>query len=114
MMPRIKRVEFGNIGIDDNVYGKEDFFLFMNGAEATEKTHSPTVNDMEKMLLKEPEIVIFGLGFNSVSTIGEDIKSLAEKNKVKLLLLPTPEALKKFQELVRNGKKVAARIHTTC
>lgn len=114
MMPKIRKVEFGNIQIDEDTYGKEDFFLFPDSVEATEKTHTPSADDMEKMLLKDPEIVIFGLGFSSVSTISEDIKSLAEKNKVRLLLLPTPEALRKFQELARSGKRVAARIHTTC
>ena len=112
-MPKIKKVEFGNIRIDDKVFGKEDFFLFWDSVEPIEKTHKPRIEEFEKMLLKEPDTVIFGTGFSSLVKIDADIIKAA-KNNVELFVLPTPEALKKFQELVKKGKKVAARIHTTC
>jgi len=112
-MPKIKKVEFGNIQIDDKVFGKEDFFLFWDSVEPIEKTHKPRIEEFEKMLLKEPDTVIFGTGFSSLVKIDDEIIKAA-KNNVELFVLPTPEALKKFQELVKKGKKVAARIHTTC
>jgi hypothetical protein len=114
MMPRIRKVEFGNIQIDDMIFGKEDFFLFWDSVEPAEKTHKPAIEEFEKMLLREPDTVIFGTGFGSMVKIDNEIIKSAKNNKVELFILPTPDALKKFQELVKNGKRVAARIHTTC
>jgi len=114
MIPKIRKVKFGDIRINDEVFGKEDFFLYWDFVEPTEKTHKSTIEEFEKMLLKEPDTVIFGTGFSSLVKISDDIIRLAKKENVELFILPTPEALKKFQELTRNGKRVAARIHTTC
>jgi hypothetical protein len=114
MVPKIKKVEFGNIHIDNEVFSKEDFFLFWDSVEPTEKTHKPGIEELESMLLKEPDTIIFGIGFRSLVKINEAIIKTAKTNKVELIILPTPEALKKFQELIKKGKKVAARIHTTC
>lgn len=114
MMPRIRKVEFGNIQIDDMIFEKEDFFLFWDSVEPAEKTHKPAIEEFEKMLLKEPDTIIFGTGFSSLVRIDDEIIKSAKKNNIELIILNTPEALKKFQELVKNGKRVAARIHTTC
>lgn len=114
MAHKIKRVEFGNIHINNEVFDKDDFFLFKNLIEPTEKSHQVTAEDFKHMMLREPEIVIISTGFNNVVKIDEEVDWLAEKENIKLIKLPTPEALKKFQELSKKGKNVAARIHTTC
>ena len=113
MVPKIKKVEFGNIHIDDKIIGKDDFFLFWDGIEITEKTHEPSLRDLEEMILREPDVIIFGTGFNSLVKINNEIIENA-KDRVELHIVPTPDALKLFKELTKKGKKVAARIHTTC
>ena len=114
MMPRIRNVEFGNIKIDDETFGKEDFILFNDGFERVEKSHQPSLEEFQSILLREPELVIFGTGFSGCVKINNMIKKEAENNKIEIVILPTPDALKKFQELSKAGKRVAARIHTTC
>ena len=114
MIPRIQKIGFGDIRINNEVFGKEDFLLFWDSVEPLEKSHRPSVEEFEKILLKEPDTVIYGTGFRSLGKISDEIISAAKKENVELLILPTPEALKKFQELVRNGRRAAARIHTTC
>ena len=113
MIPKIKRIAFGDIEINDKVFGREDFFLFWDGIETTEKTHEPSLRDLEEMMLREPDVIIFGTGFNGLVKIGNAIREKAE-GKVELHALLTPDALKLFKELTKKGKKVAARIHTTC
>lgn len=113
-MHKIRRVEFGNIQINDEVFDRDDFFLFKDLVEPTEKSHRVTKKDFEHMMLREPEIIIISLGFNNLVKIDEDVYKLAKKAGVELIELPTPDALKKFQELTKRGKNVAARIHITC
>ena len=114
MIPKIQKVAFGDIIINGERFGEKDFFLFWDSVEATDKSHSPGVDELENMLLKEPDIVIFGTGFNNNVEISDEIKREAEKNKIELMILSTPDALKKFSEITRKGKRVAARIHVTC
>lgn len=113
MIPKIKRVEFGNIHINDKIFNKDDFFLFWDSVEAAEKTHYPDIGDLKKMLLREPDVIIFGTGFSNCVEISDEIKEETAKHTVKLIVLSTPDALKMFSDLVRKNK-VAARIHITC
>jgi len=113
-MIKIKRIEFGNIHIDDEVFNRDDFFLFKNLIEPAEKSHIISTKDFKHMMLREPEIVIFGLGFNNAAKVEKSVHELAKKLNVEIYELSTPDALKKFQELTKLGKNVAARIHITC
>jgi hypothetical protein len=72
------------------------------------------VKDFERMMLHEPEAMIISTGFSNMVKIDIKIHDEAKKAKVDLYALPTPEAIKKYEELVKAGKKVVARIHVTC
>lgn len=114
MVPKIKKVEFGNITVDDEVFDKDDFILFRDGFERIEKSHSSDLGEFHSILLREPDLIIFGTGFSNCFKLSEAIKKEADKSRIELMELPTPDAIKKFQELVKIGRRVAARIHTTC
>ncbi len=114
MLPRIKKMEFRNVHIDEEIYKDNDLFLFQHGVETTETSHKTTMKDFEKMLLREPAVVIFGTGFKSMAQIDNKIHEIAKKNNIEVHTLSTPEAAKKFQELSRKGKKVVAKLHVTC
>ena len=114
MIPKIKRIEFRNVHIDENVYTDNDLFLSTHGLETSDATHKLTMQDLEKMLLHEPEIAIFGVGFKSKVNVSQAIINAAKKQNVETLVLSTPDAVKKFQELIRKGKKVVAKLHITC
>jgi hypothetical protein len=113
MMHKLKRIAFGDIHINNHVFNRDDFFLFNNLVEPTEKSHSVTKQDFSHMMLREPEIIIIGTGFNNAVKINEEVYELAKKSDIRILELPTPEALKRFQELSKK-RNVAARIHITC
>ena len=114
MLPRIKKVEFRNVQIEDEIYKDSDLFLFQHGVETADATRKSTLKDFEKMLLHEPEIVIFGTGFKSKAQIDGKIHDVAKKNNIEVHMLSTKDAIKKFQELSRKGKKVVAKIHVAC
>ncbi|MFA4819512.1 MAG: MTH938/NDUFAF3 family protein [Candidatus Aenigmatarchaeota archaeon] len=110
MLPRIKKVELGKIHINDDVISS-DFFLHANGVEQLDKTNRISKKEFERMLLHEPEIAIFGTGFKGKLNVSEDVLDAAKKSSVDVHVLKTPDALKKFQEFARKGRKVVAHIH---
>ena len=114
MLPKIKRVEFRNVHIDDGIYTDNDVLLLPHGVEVVEPSHNISAKDFKKMMLHEPEIAILGMGFRGKLKISPDILDAAKKQKVELITLPTPDAAKKFHELARKGKKVVAKLHITC
>lgn len=110
MLPRIKKVEMGKVHINDEII-TNDFFLHPNGVEQLEKTRVIGRKELDRMLLHDPEIAIFGTGFKSKMKLSSDVFDAAKKSDVALYVLDTSSALKKFQELARKGKKVVAHIH---
>ncbi|HIG96807.1 MAG TPA: hypothetical protein HA230_00455 [Candidatus Aenigmarchaeota archaeon] len=110
MLPRIKKVELGKIHINDDVISS-DFFLHSKGIEQLDKTNKINKKEFERMMLHDPEIAIFGTGFKGKLNITEDVLDAAKKSSADIHILKTPDALKKFQEFARKGKKVVAHIH---
>jgi hypothetical protein len=110
MLPRIKKVEFGKIHVNNDIL-TDDFFIHPNGLEMVEKTRKIGKKEFEKMLLHDPSVAILGIGFKKKMQVSDDVFDAAKKSKVDLHVLPTPDALKKFQEFARKGKNVVAHIH---
>jgi hypothetical protein len=110
MHPRIKKVEQGKIHLNEEII-TDNLFLHPNGFELLEKTPKISKKDLDRMLLHEPEIAIFGTGFSGKVKLDSGVVEAAKKQKLDVHVLKTPEALKKFSELVREGKKVVAHIH---
>ncbi len=110
MLPRIKKIEFGKIHINNDVV-TDDFFLHPDGLEKLDRTRKIGKQEFERMMLYDPSVAIFGAGFKKKMLVSDDILDAAKKSKVDVHILSTPDALKKFQELARQGKKVVAHIH---
>ena len=113
MLPKIKKVELGKIEVDDKIYGEMDFVIHQKGHEEVDKTHNIGLIDYEIMMLREPKVLIFGLGFKNEAKISKDVINAARKDKVEIISMSTPDAIKKFYDIARSGKSVVARIHTT-
>ncbi len=110
MLPRIKKVEFGKIHINEEVV-TDDFLLHAGGIERLEKVNRIGSKELDRMLLHDPEAAIFGTGFKGKMKIDNSVMDAANRSKVDIHVLPTHEALKKFHELARKGAKVVAHIH---
>lgn len=110
MLPRIKNVELGKVHINNEII-TADFFLHPGGMENLEATNNVGRKEFDRMLLHDPEIAVFGTGFRGKMKISQEVLDSAKKSKVDVHALPTPEALKKFQEFARKGRKVVAHIH---
>ena len=114
MLPRIKKLEFRHAHIDDQIYTDNDIFLHSNGHEATNPSKIFTQEDFAKMLLHDPQTIIFGTGFKDKVEIERSVFDSAKKLNIELVMMPTSEAAKKFHEYSRQGRKTIAKLHITC
>jgi hypothetical protein len=46
--------------------------------------------------------------------IGEEVKNLAKERNIELIVLPTPQVIKKFNELTKAKRSVIAYFHVIC
>jgi hypothetical protein len=70
---------------------------------------------VEKMLDKGLDTLIIGIGVNGLIECPDKVKQTVKKNGIKdLILLKTPEACQKYNELYNKGHKVGLLAHGTC
>ena len=124
-MLKIDKVEWGKIEINGKKYGQ----VLIIGDQVIERdseklhqlfdtTHKIGDWEVEELFNNSPEVIVIGTGWAGVLKISEElIRQLAEKSEklgVELKILKTPKAVKEYNQLAEEGKKVNALIHTTC
>ena len=118
--PRILSVSWGRLEIDGFDAGK-DFKLFPGGGRAwdwneTGTRHSPGIQpaDVEELVSKGASDVVLSQGMDK--KLGVDpatLKFLGEKG-VNVHIAETKEAVKLYNDLLRQGTAVGGLFHSTC
>ncbi|MFA5880534.1 MAG: MTH938/NDUFAF3 family protein, partial [Candidatus Margulisiibacteriota bacterium] len=77
-------------------------------------THLISKEEENKLISENPEIILIGIGMTGAletfPEFDEKIKSL----KIKLVKQRSKQAVKTYEKLISENKKVNALIHTTC
>lgn len=113
---RITHYEFGKITIKDKTY-ISDVIVYpekVNSSWWRKEGHQLCIEDIEEVLNYSPEIVVVGTGAYGLLTVLEETKKFLEQRNIQLLIFPTKEAVKKFNELDTQNKKVVGCFHLTC
>jgi hypothetical protein len=80
--------------------------------------HNPGIRtkDLDKLIIPcKPEAVVLSRGRDLVLQVNPIFESYLEGKGVKqVYILETSRAITKYNELIQNGVRVAALIHTTC
>lgn len=119
--PIFDRTWFGGVSIDNTthhdvlVVGEKviDRDSFMPGWFDDHPHHAVYEHELDKLFEENPQIIIIGSGQNGVLIVPEDVKYMIKKQKIKLIVLETPEAIDEYNKLSKT-KRVNALIHTTC
>ncbi len=109
---RIEKFSFGTVVINGNEY-KQDVFVTNDSVEEKENSHKITKDDLDKILLYEPDIVVIGRGTSNNVEIPDEIKVMLAQNNIKLIDGKTPDVIEKFNKLVSKNKIVGI-LHLTC
>ena len=90
-----------------------DLVIHANGLPAVRgsKAHFVGFAEIEPLLRERPDVLIIGTGYDNMVQVEEEILAMSA---VQVLPLPTPQAVRRYNELRREGKRVAAIIHSTC
>ena len=68
---------------------------------------------MKKLVQTNPEIVVVGTGAGGEAYLAAEARICANEAKVELRVLPTPEAVQIFTQLVKSGRRASGLFHLT-
>ncbi len=111
----IEHYEFGKFTINGKIY--ESNVKLINGKLKTYKhldNHDLTLGDLTDLINAKPSYLIIGTGAYGVIKVKQEIIDFVKKQKIRLIIAKTGNACKKYNELVKDNKKVAAFLHNTC
>lgn len=89
-----------------------DFDVRADGAvRQVPKTHDVGLAEVQWLLQDSPDILIISTGWDSAVRVRDDI---SDANGTAVEILPTGAALKRFNRLRQEGRRVAIHVHSTC
>lgn len=120
-MPKIDKVSWGKVKVNGKTYHQ----VLIIGDEVLEResdklhelfgtTHRLGDWEREKLVSGDPEIILIAAGWSGLVKIDEDFKNKLKEKKIELQVVLTPQVVKRYNQLVKEGKRVNALIHTTC
>jgi len=113
-MPVIDSYSFGSITI--NGIKHEDIKII--GEKVIDwqyiKHHTVTIQDITELIDSNPEVIVIGIGVSGLVKVEDGVIKLAEQKNIRLIIKNSAEACKEYNGLVKENKKVAAIIHSTC
>ncbi len=113
-MVHIDGASFGSITVDGKRY-PHDVWIFADGSiRRRDRDHEFTLDELDLLLKGKPELVVVGTGQSGCVQVDKEAAELAVKQGVKMIDDITPNALEKYNEVVKAGRKVAGAFHVTC
>jgi hypothetical protein len=76
--------------------------------------HTVNSEDVERALKENPEVIIIGTGAYGVCKITKDCEDFIKEKGLELIVDITEKAVEKFNELLKQSKKVIGFFHLTC
>jgi len=113
--PKINSYSFGEIVVD-NITHKKDLIITKNEVQSNwrrKKGHCISLNDLEKVLINHPQILVVGTGLYGRVVIDKTVISFLNSAGIKLIQQKTDTACKTYNEL-SNDHDVIAALHLAC
>jgi hypothetical protein len=119
-MTRIDSFNFGFIVIDDKQYSQDVIILpdgtvkERNPGKGRLGSHSIARSEVESLIKSEPDVILIGTGVNGMARLARDAEFYLQEPDINLTLLTSPKVVKKYNQYIEEGERVAALIHVTC
>lgn len=118
-MPKSIKIEtssFGLIVIDGRRY-TSDLVIYPDGlvedAWRRKRGHRLSIDDIEKLVVSAPEVIIVGTGVNGLMRPEPGLAAMLSDRIIEVIALPNPKAIEIFNVL-SSQKRVGACFHLTC
>jgi len=119
-MTKIDKFSFGSAIIDGTKHIR-DLILLPDGTIKRRSggfwiigSHYIKKDEIEQLFASGAEAVIIGVGILSRAHLSDEARNYAEKQPAELLILPSRDAVQKWNQLANERKRAAALIHITC
>ena len=114
-MIKIDSTRFGSITINGKKYNHDVTVNYRGKIEKgwLQTRHLIDEKEFFDFLKENPEIIVIGNGQYGACGVSNTFKKLAEERGIGVIVSKTPEAIEKFNELVKT-KSVVAYFHVTC
>jgi len=111
---KIDGTSFGSITIDGKCYS-HDVWVFTDGSiERRDRNHEFNLNELDLLLKGNLEVVIVGTGQYGCVQINREAAELATRRGVQVIDDTTPNAIRRYNEAAKGGRRVAGAFHVTC
>jgi hypothetical protein len=78
--------------------------------------HRIYVEDLKEVFSHKPppEVLVIGTGYSGLVKVVPEVEDVVKAKGIKLIVQPTSEAYKTFNEFLKAGKVVVGAFHLTC
>ena len=111
----IDSYDFGEVVIDGNRY-TSDVIIYPGGIRDQwfrREGHKLSTDDLGDVLDKMPDVIVVGTGNPGLMRVLPETEKLIESKGIKLIVQPTREACRTYNQLTPS-QKVVALLHLTC
>jgi hypothetical protein len=111
----IDSYEFGEIVIDGKSY-TSDVIIYPQRIDSNwwrKKGHELSVSDLKDVVESRPEIIVVGTGSPGLMKVPPETERYIKSKGIELVVQPTREACRTYNQLC-NNKKIVAMLHITC
>lgn len=119
-MTKIDSFNFGFIVVDEKQYA-HDVIILPDGTVKERSSgkgrlgsHTISRSEIETLIKDIPDVVLIGTGFQGMARLAHDAEFIKTEPGLDIVVEPSPQVVKKFNQHVEDGEKVAALIHVTC
>ncbi|HHF98569.1 MAG TPA: hypothetical protein ENL39_03665 [Candidatus Aerophobetes bacterium] len=112
---RIDGYGFGWMKIKGKVY-KKDLIIFPERIVDNwwrDEGHYLRESDIFEVFIEKPDVLVVGTGYYGYMKIDEELVKKLKDERIELVYDKTGEAVKKYNELIKN-KRVVGVFHLTC
>lgn len=113
---QITEYSFGKITINDMTY-QSDVIITATDVKADwwrKQGHNLAIVDLTDILQANPEVLIIGSGYFGRMQVPEVTRDFLKEKGIQTEILPTADAVKKFNQLQKTCAHLVAALHLTC
>ena len=115
-MVKIEHYSFGSLKAGGRSY-RDDVKIVagqVRGDWWRKQGHLLQAGDIQDILEDGPDILVLGTGSSGLLRVDPSLEDLLESRNIRLLAMPTAQAVERFNQLSARGERVAGAFHLTC